>query len=123
MKDLIRQHGPQNLGDVGTSLIPPIGNEHHPTIGKITCRGKKKLETTFKNTMKADQVSANIDVKRRQSSSQTRLVEIIENQGKEIMRSMKLLSLVEEQNIAVVGNIVEKQLEYLNLRDKQVAAN
>ena len=73
--------------------------------------------------MKVDQRPANTSIKCRQSSSQTRLVEITENQGKEIVRSIKLLSLVEEQKVATVGNIAEKQLEYLKLWDKQVATN
>ena len=57
--------------------------------------------------MKTDQRLANTGVKRRQASAQTRLVEIIENQGKETVRSIKLLSLVKEQKVAAVGNIAE----------------
>jgi hypothetical protein len=62
-------------------------------------------------------------VKHKQSSSETQLVEITEDQGKEIVSNMKVLSEVEVQKVTAAGTIANKQLEYFKLRDKEIAMN
>jgi hypothetical protein len=48
-------------------------------------------------------------VKHKQSSSETQLVEITEDQGKEIVSNMKVLSEVEVQKVTAAGTIANKQ--------------
>jgi hypothetical protein len=113
--DPILYHSPASLSSGGSASHLPRKNNVN-----VTCKGKEKLQCAAQNTMKADPRPPNTGIKRRQSSSQTRLVEITESQGKEIVNTMRNLSEVEVQKVAAADIIANKQLEYFKLRDKEI---
>jgi hypothetical protein len=115
--DPVLHHSPASLASSGSG-----SHRQHDGTPKATCKGHEKLDLAAKNTMKPDPHPANTGIKRRHSSSQTRLVEITETQGKEIVSSMRTLSEVEVQKVTAAEVIANKQLEYFKLHDKEIAS-
>jgi hypothetical protein len=66
---------------------------------------------------------SNTAVRRRHSSSQTKMVEVTESQGKELVLSMKKIGEVEDTKVAAVGEMAASQLAYFKVRDEQISAN
>jgi hypothetical protein len=79
-----------------------------------TFRSKEKLENARKY-MSAYTQLMNTRIKDRWSSFQTKMMEMFEIQGKEIINTMKKLSEMEEKKIIVAGKIADKQLEYFKI--------
>jgi hypothetical protein len=92
---------------------PPVSAFH-------AAKGKDKLENTAKN-LTPDPPPINIAVRRRQSSSQSKMVEVTEMQGKEIVNNMQKLNDMEEKKVAAAVVIADKQLQYFKLRDSEIA--
>jgi hypothetical protein len=81
---------------------------------------KEKLENATRN-MSADPRPMNTAVRRRHSSSQTKMVEISQTQGKETVSNMQKLSNMEERKVLTIGKIADKQLQYFKIRDSETA--
>jgi hypothetical protein len=77
-------------------------------------RRKERLENVTKN-MSTDPRPPNTAVKRRHSSSHSKMLEVIESQGKEIVSTMKKLGDMEDKKVAAAGDIAQKQLEYFKI--------
>ena len=101
------------LGD-----IPPlgVGGSHGPRLpcavpaaGIDIGKGKEKLENAARN-MAADARPTNTAVRRRHSSSHTKLMEVTETQGKEIVSNMQKMSDMEEKKVMAANEIADKQL-------------
>ena len=90
-----------------------------PTSG-FASKGKDKLDNAAQN-MSTDPRPSNTAVKRRQTSSQSKMVEVTETQGREIVTNMKRLSEMEEKKVLATRDIADKQLEYFKIRDSQIA--
>ena len=73
--------------------------------------------------MKADSHPSNTTVRRWHSSSQTKMVEVTESQGKELVLIIKKIGEVEDMKVAVVDEMVASQLAYFKVCDKQIFAN
>jgi hypothetical protein len=114
--DPILQHAPMR-GDRagGSSALPP-----RPPQSRV---GKEKVDSPMPASMKPDKRPPNTTIKRLQSSSQTRMVDVTKSQGREIVSSMQKLSEVEGMKVDTVGKIAEKQLEYFKIRDQEIASN
>jgi hypothetical protein len=102
-------------GAGGSSTLPPLPEQ--------SWKGKETVEMPLPPNMKADRRPPNMAVKRRQTSSQTRMVDVTESQGRQIVTSMQKLSEVEDKKVDIVGHIADKQLEYFKIRDREIAAN
>jgi hypothetical protein len=63
----------------------------------------------------------NTAVRRRHSLTHTKLVEVIETQGKQIVSNMEKMSNMEERKVLVIGEIANKQLQYFKIRDSEIA--
>jgi hypothetical protein len=91
---------------------------------KLSCKGEDKLSAVEKNVnMKPDCRPSNTAVKRRQSSSQTKMLEVTELQGKEIVETMKKLHEVEDKKVSAAAEIASRQLMYFKMRDRQLFFN
>jgi diphthamide synthase subunit DPH2 len=74
-----------------------------------TTKRKEKLDNIARN-MSVDLHPLNTIVRRQQTSSQSKMAEITETQGKEIVINMQKLSNMEEMKVLIANEIVEKQL-------------
>jgi hypothetical protein len=83
-------------------------------------KGKEKLENAAKN-LSPNPRPVNTAVRRRHSSPQSKMVEVTEMQGKEIVSNMQKLSDMEERKVAAVAVIADKQLQYFKVRDSEIA--
>jgi hypothetical protein len=114
-EDPILRHGPQSLSRGGSS-------GHLPRRPEIQ-RPKGKEPADKPNSMNPDARPPNTAVKRRQSSTHTKMVELTETQGKDIVSAMKKMSKTEDRKVTTQGDIAVKQLEYFRLRDRQISRN
>jgi hypothetical protein len=71
--------------------------------------------------MTPDPRPVNTAVKRRQTSSQSKMVEVTKMQGKEIVSNMQKLSDMEERKVVAAAEIAKKHLQYYKLRDSEIA--
>jgi hypothetical protein len=74
-----------------------------------TTKRKEKLDNIARN-MSVDPHPLYTMVRRRQTSSQSKMAEITETQGKEIVTNMQKLSNIEERKVLIANEIMEKQL-------------
>jgi uncharacterized membrane-anchored protein YjiN (DUF445 family) len=74
-----------------------------------TAKDKEKLDNAARN-MAADPQPLNTAVRHRHSSTHTKMMEVTEMQGKEIVSNMQKLSKMEERKVVAVGEIADKQL-------------
>ena len=104
---------PDIVGD-----IPPlgVGASHGPRLphagtscGIHTGKGKEKLDNAVRN-MAVDPRPTNTAIRRRHSSSHTKLLEVTETQGKEIVSNMQKMSDMEERKVLAASDIADKQL-------------
>jgi hypothetical protein len=102
-------------GSDGTHLPRAV-----PPSVLYTGKGKEKLDNAAHN-MAADPRPTNTAIRRRQSSSHMKLLEVTETQGKEIVSNMKKMSDMEEKKVLAVGDIAKKQLQYFKIRDSKIA--
>ena len=109
--------GDEAAGDLavkGNLLLPCLGGSAGPWLPRKplvfafhAMEGKEKLENVVKN-MAPDPCPINIVVRRRQSSSQSKMVEVTEMQGKEIVNNIQKLSDMEEKKVAAAAEIADK---------------
>jgi hypothetical protein len=126
MEEALMRHNPASLSRGSSSAhVPPFLQKPLKNIlEESSCKGKDRLAAAAQNTeLKPDPRPANTAVKRRQSSAQTKMLEVTEAQGKEILDSMRKLYAVEDQKVTAASAIVEKQLAYFKFHDEQLAFN
>jgi hypothetical protein len=103
--DPVLQHNVSSHG-AGGNLGPRLPRKPGAT-STCTAKGKDKMENAAKN-MSTDPRPMNTTVRRRQSSSQIKMVEVTETQGKQIVSNMQKLSDMEERKVLAVGDIADK---------------
>ena len=80
---------------------------------------KEKLDNAARN-MATDPRPMNTRVRRCHSSIHTKLVEVTETHGKQIVSNMDKMSSMEEKKVLAIGEIAEKQLQYFKIRDAKI---
>jgi hypothetical protein len=71
--------------------------------------GKEKLDNAARN-MSADPRLLNTTVKYRHTSTQSKIVEVTETQGRKIVINMEKLNAMDERKVMAVREIADKQL-------------
>jgi hypothetical protein len=114
------RHNPESLAPagMGTSRLPLRPPPRSSTAAQ---RGKERLESCARK-MNPDPRPMNTTVKCRQTSSQSKMVEVTESQGKELVSTMKKLGKMEDRKVTATGEIATKQLQYFKLQDSEIAA-
>jgi hypothetical protein len=112
---------PQTVPGMGHTSNPDVRTSQWSPVALFPgAKGKEKLENATRN-MSADPRPPNTAVRRRQTSSQSKMVEVTETQGKQIATNMQKLSDMEERKVLAVAEIAEKQLQYFKIRDSEIA--
>ena len=106
---------PKGSGPAG----PRLPRQPH-TVAHHSSKGKEKLENAA-NNMSCDPRPPNTAVRRRHSSTQSKMVEVTEAQGKELVSNIQKLSNTEERKVAAASEIADKQLQYFRIRDSEIA--
>jgi hypothetical protein len=78
----------------------------------LATKRKEKLDNIARN-MSIDPHSLNTIVRHRQTSSQSKLVEVTETQGKEIVTNMQKLSNMEERKVLIANEIARSSCNIL----------
>ena len=104
----------------GSTPAGPRLPRQPPTIALPTSKGKEKLENAA-NNMSCDPRPPNTAVRCRHSSTQSKMVEVTEAQGKELVSNIQKLSNTEERKVAAASEIADKQLQYFRIRDSEIA--
>jgi hypothetical protein len=117
--DPVLQH---NLSD---TVVPGSSaaraSRRHPPLSLHAATGKEKLDNAARN-MSVDHRPPNTAVRRRYTSTQSKMLEVTETQGREIVTNMEKLSAMEDKKVMAAGEIADKQLEYFKIRDSQIAS-
>jgi hypothetical protein len=112
--DPVLQH---NLSD---TVVPGSSATHasrrHPPPSLHAVTGKEKLDNAARN-MSVDHRPPNTAVRIRHTSTQSKILEVTETQGREIVTNMEKLSAMEDRKVMAAGEIADKQLEYFKIRD------
>jgi hypothetical protein len=91
-----------------------------PTSSSHVVKRKEKLENAAHN-LAQDPRPTNTAIRRRQTSSQSNMVEVTKTQGKDTVMNMQKLGDMEECKVVAAAKIAEKQLEYFKLRDSEIS--
>jgi hypothetical protein len=99
MEDAFMQHSPASFNHGGSSAhVPPLPPKPLRNIlEQVSYKEKDKLAAAAQNMdLKPDLHPANTTVKKKQSSSQSKMLEVTKSQGKQIFENIRKLYAVED---------------------------